>query len=107
MDHVEDPIRNELGRIEWFLYVDIEGFSRIYHDDSTQAISLLRGLMRDLYVIGDRIYPGEYPDKLEADRTRRNSRSSAWIRIRYFLKYLFQRFGNPSVMRRTTAKNKT
>lgn len=48
---------------QWSLFIDIEGFSKIYQAEKAKACKLLRGLMLDLYNIGTRIYP-DYSNRL-------------------------------------------
>ena len=45
---------------QWSLFIDIEGFSKIYQAEKAKACKLLSGLMLDLYNIGTRIYPDYY-----------------------------------------------
>lgn len=44
---------------KWILFIDVEGFSNIYQKNKAQAVSLLSGLMGDLYFIGTKVYPDE------------------------------------------------
>ncbi len=41
----------------WAIYIDIEGFSRIFTTTSTRAISLLGTLMKYIHLIGCNVYP--------------------------------------------------
>lgn len=44
----------------WAIYIDIEGFSKIFVKISpVRAISLLGKLMSSIYLIGDKIYPND------------------------------------------------
>ena len=42
---------------KWILFIDVEGFSNIYQKNKAKAVSLLSGLMGDLYFIGTKVYP--------------------------------------------------
>jgi hypothetical protein len=44
---------------QWILFIDVEGFTNIYQKNKAKAISLLSGLMGDLYFIGTKVYPDE------------------------------------------------
>jgi hypothetical protein len=44
---------------KWVLFIDVEGFSNIYQKNKAQAVSLLSGLMGDLYFIGTKVYSDE------------------------------------------------
>ncbi|MGH7800013.1 MAG: hypothetical protein ACREOW_05200 [Thermodesulfobacteriota bacterium] len=48
---------------QWSLFIDIEGFSKIYQAEKAKACKLLSGLMLDLYNIGTRFYP-DYSNRL-------------------------------------------
>ena len=48
---------------KWSIYIDIEGFSIIYKVNEVQALSMLGQLMKDLYLIGIKIFPRR-PDSL-------------------------------------------
>ena len=43
----------------WSIYIDVEGFSKIYASDKAQALYLLGVLSKYLFRIGSRVYPKE------------------------------------------------
>lgn len=49
----------------WAIYIDIEGFSKVYPQDSISALKPLRSLMEGIYHIGSKVCP-ETPNRLFA-----------------------------------------
>lgn len=47
----------------WAIYIDVEGFSKIYSLNNVEAITILGKLMKDLYKIGRNIFPAQ-PESL-------------------------------------------
>lgn len=47
----------------WSIYIDVEGFSHIYEEDQTRALSALSGLMDAIHRIASKVYTNS-PDRL-------------------------------------------
>lgn len=57
MDEDEGPLAVE-ARPRWSIWIDIEGFSRLWSSGS-RALAGLRALMSGVYAIGTKVYPGD------------------------------------------------
>ena len=52
-----EKVTMKQNKKSWSLYIDIEGFSQIYLEDSVRAYNIIRILAEDIFNIGVRVFP--------------------------------------------------